>query len=51
MVVWVEDTKEVQEVVVVAQKYKVPITPFSGGTSLEGHYSSVSDFPSSLFYL
>ncbi len=51
VVVWVEDTKEVQEVVVVAQKYKVPITPFSGGTSLEGHYSSVSDFPSSLFYL
>ena len=41
VVVWAEDTKEVQEIVIVAQRYKVPITPFSGGTSLEGHFSSV----------
>lgn len=41
VVVWVETTEEVQEVVRVATKYRVPITPFSGGTSLEGHFSSV----------
>ncbi|WVQ62942.1 uncharacterized protein L199_001091 [Kwoniella botswanensis] len=40
VVVWVECTEEVQHVVKIAQKYKVPITPFSGGTSLEGHFSS-----------
>jgi len=42
VVVWVESTEEVQEVVLIALKHKVPITPFSGGTSLEGHFSSVS---------
>ena len=42
VVVWVESTEEVQEVVLLARKYKVPITPYSGGTSLEGHFSSVS---------
>lgn len=41
VVVWVESTEEVQEVVKIATKYRVPITPFSGGTSLEGHFSSV----------
>ncbi|KAK8861219.1 hypothetical protein IAR55_002038 [Kwoniella newhampshirensis] len=40
VVVWVESTEEVQEVVRIAKKWKVPITPFSGGTSLEGHFSS-----------
>ncbi|AFR97691.1 D-lactate dehydrogenase (cytochrome) [Cryptococcus neoformans C23] len=40
VVVWVDTTEEVQEVVKLANKYKVPITPFSGGTSLEGHFSS-----------
>lgn len=40
VVVWVDTTEEVQEVVKIANKYKVPITPFSGGTSLEGHFSS-----------
>ena len=42
VVVWVESTEEAQEVVFLSRKYKVPITPFSGGTSLEGHFSSVS---------
>lgn len=40
VVVWVEDTSEVQEIMRIATKYRVPITPFSGGTSLEGHFSS-----------
>jgi D-lactate dehydrogenase (cytochrome) len=42
VVVWVESTEEVVEIVRIATKYRVPITPFSGGTSLEGHFSSVS---------
>lgn len=42
VVVWVESTEDVVEVVKVATKYRIPITPFSGGTSLEGHFSSVS---------
>lgn len=41
VVVWVESTPEVQEIVRIARKHRVPITPFSGGTSLEGHFSSV----------
>jgi D-lactate dehydrogenase (cytochrome) len=41
VVVWVESTREVQEVVRIATRWRVPITPFSGGTSLEGHFSSV----------
>jgi D-lactate dehydrogenase (cytochrome) len=40
VVVWAESTDEVKKVVDIARKYKVPITPFSGGTSLEGHFSS-----------
>lgn len=48
VVVWVENTEEVVEVVKIATKYRIPITPFSGGTSLEGHFSSVS--PTSSFY-
>jgi D-lactate dehydrogenase (cytochrome) len=43
VVVWVENTEEVQEIVRIATKFRVPITPFSGGTSLEGHFSSVSN--------
>jgi D-lactate dehydrogenase (cytochrome) len=42
VVVWVESTEEVQEIVRIATRWRVPITPFSGGTSLEGHFSSVS---------
>lgn len=46
VVVWVESTEEVRQVVRIATKWKVPITPFSGGTSLEGHFSSVSSMDS-----
>jgi hypothetical protein len=34
-------TGDVQKVVQIANHYRVPVTPFSGGTSLEGHFSSV----------
>lgn len=40
VVVWVETTEEVQEIVRISNKWRVPITPFSGGTSLEGHFAS-----------
>ncbi|KAJ9477684.1 D-lactate dehydrogenase [cytochrome] 1, mitochondrial [Pseudozyma hubeiensis] len=36
--VYVRDTPDVQAVVRIANKYRMPIVPFSGGTSLEGHY-------------
>lgn len=42
VVVWAETTEEVQEVVLAAKRWRVPLTPYSGGTSLEGHFSSVS---------
>lgn len=44
VVVWADSTDEVREIVKIATKWRVPITPFSGGTSLEGHFSSVSVF-------
>jgi D-lactate dehydrogenase (cytochrome) len=40
VVVWVESTEEVQDIVRLSSKWRVPITPFSGGTSLEGHFAS-----------
>ncbi|EST06367.1 FAD-linked oxidase, C-terminal [Kalmanozyma brasiliensis GHG001] len=36
--VYVRDTPNVQAVIRIANKYRMPIVPFSGGTSLEGHY-------------
>src|SRR5690625_3096018 len=37
VVVFPENTQEVSEIVKVANKYKIPITPFGVGSSLEGH--------------
>lgn len=33
-----ESTEEVSEIMKVAYKHRLPVTPFSGGTSLEGHF-------------
>ena len=41
MVVRVQSTEDVVKVVNIARKYRIPIAPYSGGTSLEGHYSGV----------
>lgn len=41
MVVHVLSTEDVVKVVNVARKYRIPITAYSGGTSLEGHFSGV----------
>lgn len=40
LVVYPKDTLEVSEVLKVCNQYKIPVVPFSGGTSLEGNYIS-----------
>lgn len=41
VVVRAENTEDVVTVVNIARKYRVPIVPYSGATSLEGHFSGV----------
>ena len=41
LVVKVLSTDDVVKVVNVARKYRIPVIAFTGGTSLEGHYSGV----------
>ena len=41
MVVHPESTEDVAKIVKVAVKYKMPITPYSGGSSLEGNFRAV----------
>lgn len=41
VVVHPHSTEEVVAVVNIARRYKVPIVPYSGATSLEGHFSGV----------
>ncbi|PWZ01081.1 hypothetical protein BCV70DRAFT_199440 [Testicularia cyperi] len=38
VVVFARDTPDVQAVMRISNKYKMPVIPFSGGTSLEGHF-------------
>ncbi|KAI0701555.1 hypothetical protein C8T65DRAFT_656298 [Cerioporus squamosus] len=38
VVVYPTSTEDVVKIVKVAVKYRMPVVPFSGGTSLEGHY-------------
>lgn len=45
VVVRPENTEDVVAIVSIARKFKVPIVPYSGATSLEGHISGVG-FPS-----
>lgn len=40
-VVYPKDTDEVSGVLKICHKYRVPVVPFSGGTSLEGHFTPV----------
>ncbi|WWC65525.1 uncharacterized protein I303_108143 [Kwoniella dejecticola CBS 10117] len=37
VVVYAESTEDVSAVMKLANEYRIPVTPFSGGTSLEGH--------------
>ncbi|KNZ58867.1 hypothetical protein VP01_1844g2 [Puccinia sorghi] len=38
-------TQDVSNIVKVASQYRIPIVPFSGGTSLEGHFNAPSSKP------
>ncbi|KAI8355716.1 hypothetical protein BD560DRAFT_335757 [Blakeslea trispora] len=40
IVVYPKTTEQVASIVAVANQYNMPIIPFSGGTSLEGHFSA-----------
>ena len=42
VVVFPTSTEDVVKIVKIAVKYRMPVVPFSGGTSLEGHYLAVS---------
>ncbi len=42
MVVWPASTADVVKVVQIAVKYRMPVIPYSGATSLEGHFRAVS---------
>lgn len=45
IVIFPSSTEEVSEILKIAYKYKIPIIPFSGGTSLEGHYIATTGTP------
>ncbi|GMM33209.1 hypothetical protein DASC09_005340 [Saccharomycopsis crataegensis] len=40
LIVYPHSTEQVSEIMKICNKYKIPIVPFSGGTSLEGQYIS-----------
>ena len=42
VVVWPQSTEDVVKIVKTAVKYKMPVIPYSGATSLEGHFRAVS---------
>lgn len=39
-VVYPRSTEDVQFILRTASKYRVPVIPYGGGTSLEGHYNA-----------
>lgn len=41
VVVWPASTEDVVKVVKIAVKYRMPVIPYSGATSLEGHFRAV----------
>lgn len=41
MVVFPESTDDVVKIVKIAIKYRMPVVPYSGATSLEGHFRAV----------
>ena len=44
VIVQVKTTEDVVKVVDISRKYRIPLVPYSGATSLEGHFSGVSAF-------
>ena len=51
VIVQVNTTEDVVKVVGISRKYRVPLVPYSGATSLEGHFSGVSVFAGIAFVL
>lgn len=43
VVVFPRSTEDVSKIVKIASKYSMPVTPFAGGTSLEGNFRAVSN--------
>ena len=41
MVVFPQSTEDVVKIVKIANQYRMPVIPYSGATSLEGHYRAV----------
>ena len=39
--VYPTSTEDVVKIVNVARKYRMPVIPYAGGTSLEGHFAGV----------
>jgi len=46
LIVFPSSTEQVSQILKITHKYRIPIIPFSGGTSLEGHYISTTGTPS-----
>lgn len=51
VVVYPQSTEDVSKIVKIACKYRVPITPYSGGTSLEGNFRAVRVYVSCFYHL
>ena len=47
VVIYPHSTEDVVKIINVARKYRMPVIPYSGGTSLEGHFAGVRSFPPS----
>lgn len=51
VVVYPDSTEDVVKIVSLARKYRMPIIPYSGGSSLEGHFAGVrNNLPHALPY-
>ena len=44
VIVFPQSTEDVVKVVKIATKYRMPVIPYSGATSLEGHFRGVRSF-------
>lgn len=41
IIVFPKSTEQVSEIMKIVHKYRIPIVPFAGGTSLEGHFTPI----------
>ena len=45
LIIFPSSTEEVSKIMKITYKYRIPVIPFSGGTSLEGHYIPTTGTP------